>query len=113
MTIRPSCFEPLTESFNNSIPVEQVQVPRSSTRMSQFVKAQVSESKRPELGSAKVVISGGRALKSKENFEMVYALADAFGPGVAAVGASRAAVDAGMAPNDLQVKNEQCLSNSR
>lgn len=104
MTIRPSCFQPIEESFNKSMAIEKVNFTRQPSQMSEFVKAEVSESKRPELGSAKVVISGGRALKSKENFEMIYSLADAFGPGVAAVGASRAAVDAGMAPNDLQVQ---------
>lgn len=61
------------------------------------------ETERPDLGSARVVVAGGRALADAEGFASLRGLADAFGPGVAAVGASRAAVDAGLAPNELQV----------
>ena len=98
MTVRTTAFEP-DESSGGSAAQDKMDAP-DAPKNSEFVGQELSKSDRPELGAAKVVISGGRGMKSGDNFEMLYKLADKVG---GAVGASRAAVDAGMVPNDMQI----------
>ena len=98
LTVRTTAFE-ADESSGGSAATE-TSAAIDTPNLSQFIGQELSKSDRPELSSAKVVISGGRGMKSGENFQMLYDLADKMG---AAVGASRAAVDAGMVPNDMQV----------
>jgi len=98
VSIQPASFQ--AAGAGGSAAVESVAAPAGSGT-SKFVSEEVSKSDRPELASAKIIVSGGRALGSSEKFrEVIEPLADKLG---AAVGASRAAVDAGYAPNDLQV----------
>ncbi|MCB9965100.1 MAG: electron transfer flavoprotein subunit alpha/FixB family protein [Rhodospirillales bacterium] len=97
ITVRPTAFDPVTDA--GDAPIEDVSHTKSSLD-SAFVTLQAAASDRPELTSARVVISGGRGVGSKENFDLIEALADKLG---GAVGASRAAVDAGFVPNDWQV----------
>lgn len=99
ITVRGTTFDP-AESSGGSASVEDYTGALESKSLSSFVKQELSESERPELTSAKIVVSGGRGVGSKENFDMIDKLADKLG---AAVGASRAAVDAGYVPNDYQV----------
>lgn len=98
ITVRTSTFAAAGEG--GSAPVESVQ-PAADPGLSTFLGEEVAKSDRPELTSAKIIVSGGRAMQSRENFaKYIEPLADKLGAGV---GASRAAVDAGYAPNDWQV----------
>ncbi len=98
ITVRTSTFQ--ATAGGGSAGVDNVQ-PTADPGLSTFVGEELSKSDRPELTSAKIIISGGRAMQSRENFaKYIEPVADKLG---AAVGASRAAVDAGYAPNDWQV----------
>ncbi len=97
LTIRTSTFDAAPEGGN--APVEKISA-AGDPGLSEWVEDKVQESDRPELTSAKIVVSGGRGVGSEENFALIEKLADKLG---AAVGASRAAVDSGFAPNDWQV----------
>jgi electron transfer flavoprotein alpha subunit len=99
LTVRTSSFEALTGSSAHA-PIEEVACV-SDAGLVRFMGQEIAKSERPELAGAKIIVSGGRALSSKEQFmETMTPLADKLG---AALGASRAAVDAGYAPNDWQV----------
>ena len=98
ITVRTATFQPT--GAGGSAPVEAA-APTADPSLSAFVGEELSKSDRPELTSAKIIVSGGRAMQSRENFtKYIEPVADKLG---AAVGASRAAVDAGYAPNDWQV----------
>jgi electron transfer flavoprotein alpha subunit len=99
ITVRTTGFD-AAPATGNSAPVEKLAAPADSG-LSAFVSKEISKSERPELTSAKIIVSGGRGMASGENFTKVLEpLADKLG---AALGASRAAVDAGFVPNDWQV----------
>ena len=97
-TVRIASYRAVSDG--NSAAVETVSVDADLPDHTRFVELKSGATDRPDLQSAGKVISGGRALASEENFELIYKLADAIGAGV---GASRAAVDAGYVPNELQV----------
>ncbi|TAJ90911.1 MAG: electron transfer flavoprotein subunit alpha/FixB family protein [Reyranella sp.] len=97
VTVRPTNFK--AAAGGGSAAIEQI-AGTGSAGLSSFAGAELSKSERPELTSAKIVVSGGRGLQSGENFKMLETLADKLGAGL---GASRAAVDAGYVPNDYQV----------
>lgn len=98
ITVRATAFDPI-KAEGGQPPIEE-KSGQGDTGLSAFVGQELSESERPELTAASVVVSGGRGVGSSENFALIEALADKLG---GAVGASRAAVDAGYVPNDYQV----------
>src|SRR5690606_31953800 len=98
VTVRATGFDP-APAAGGAAPIEAVEATADSG-LSRFVGQELSRSERPELTSARVVVSGGRGMQSGENFKLLEAGADRLG---AAVGASRAAVDSGFVPNDYQV----------
>ena len=100
LTVRGTAFEKAAED-GGSASVEDAAMPsEADAGLSSFVGEEMSKSDRPELSSAKTVVAGGRGMKSGDNFKILESLADKLD---AAMGASRAAVDAGFCPNDMQV----------
>jgi electron transfer flavoprotein alpha subunit len=98
ITVRGTAFSPAAATGGSAL-IETVAT-TGSAGLSEFVRAELSKSERPELTSARVIVSGGRGMQSGDNFHLLEKIADRLG---AAVGASRAAVDAGFVPNDYQV----------
>jgi len=98
LTVRTTSFDGVAAE-GGSAAVEAVDLAKDAGK-SEFVKEEIAESDRPDLTAASIVVSGGRGMQNGDNFEMLYKVADKLG---AAVGASRAAVDAGFVPNDMQV----------
>ena len=98
ITVRATGFDDC-ESKGGSAPRENLDLD-INLHISNFVKEEIAESDRPELTAADIVISGGRGMQNGENFSLLEAIADKLG---AAIGASRAAVDSGFVPNDMQV----------
>ncbi|QCG95853.1 electron transfer flavoprotein subunit alpha/FixB family protein [Azospirillum sp. TSA2s] len=97
VTVRTTAFEAVGQG---GLGIVEAIAPVGDPGLSSFVSAELSKSERPELTAARVVVSGGRGMQSGGNFHLLEAIADKLG---AAVGASRAAVDAGFVPNDYQV----------
>ena len=95
--MRGTCFEQCNLDGNNE--GEVIEITGGLNENVKFVKHELSKSDRPELTAAKVVISGGRGMQNGDNFKLLEGIADKLG---AAIGASRAAVDAGFVPNDWQ-----------
>ncbi len=98
MTVRTTAFDPVAAE-GGSASVEAISSVHNP-EVSEYLGEEVAKSDRPELTAASIVISGGRGMQNGENFELLYKVADKLG---AAVGASRAAVDAGFVPNEMQV----------
>lgn len=97
-TVRTASYQAI--SSNNQAAIESVSSSAEIPAHTRYVELKAGSSDRPDLQTAAKVVSGGRALASSENFDIIYALADKLGAGV---GASRAAVDAGYVPNEMQV----------
>jgi electron transfer flavoprotein alpha subunit len=97
ITVRTSVFDAVEST--GSAAVEALDVVKESG-LASYVSSEMTKSERPELGSARIIVSGGRGMQNGENFAMLETLADKLGAGL---GASRAAVDAGFVPNDMQV----------
>lgn len=97
ITVRTAAFDAAGET--NDAPVEACAVVKALDK-SAYISAELTESERPELTAAEVIISGGRGMQNGDNFKLLEGIADKLG---AAMGASRAAVDAGFVPNDMQV----------
>ena len=97
LTVRASAFD--AQSLDNNAEIETLSL-GSGAKGAEFVSEELTESERPELGAAEIIISGGRGMQNGENFAMLEGIADKLG---AAIGASRAAVDAGFVANDMQV----------
>lgn len=97
ITVRTSAFA-LAE-LGNSVEIEMVESVKRNN-LTRFISEELTVSERPELGAAQVIISGGRGMQNGDNFKLLDGVADKLG---AAIGASRAAVDAGFVPNDMQI----------
>jgi electron transfer flavoprotein alpha subunit len=98
ITVRSTAFDAITKN-NSGVDVQEIN-DEGSSNISKFLGEELAQSDRPELTAANIVISGGRGMQSGDNFHLLDSIADKLG---AAVGASRAAVDAGFVPNDYQV----------
>jgi len=99
LTLRATAFEEAEICVGKASPIEQID-PLPAVNLSRFIQREVIETERPNITTAKIVVAGGHALGSIENFKMLETLADKLG---GAIGATRAAVDAGYVPNDAQI----------
>ena len=99
ITVRTTAFDPASKG-SSSVDIVEIEPPEVSNKLSEFVGSELTKLDRPELTSARVIISGGRGMQNGENFKLLEQVAELLG---AAVGASRAAVDSGFVSNDYQV----------